>query len=85
MHPYTIDTGIRKKIFWVIFIVSIILSSFLTYWLEGSIASARSWLQQFEWIIQIVDICDGFGVTTNFIGVPFLYAVIYYFFDNVLW
>ena len=41
MHPYTIDTGIRKKILWWIFIVSIILSSVLTYWLEGSITSAR--------------------------------------------
>ena len=85
MHSYTIDTGIRKKILWVIFITSIILSSFLTYWLEGSIVNARDWLQQFECIRQILDICDGFGVTTNFIGIPFLYAVIYYLFDNVLW
>ena len=85
MHPYTIDTGMRKKILWMIFIVSIILSSILTYWLEGSIMSVRNWLQQFAWISQIVDICDGFGVTTNFIGVPFLYVAIYYFFDNVLW
>lgn len=85
MHPYTIDKDIRKKILWGIFIVSIILSSLLTYWLEASITNAKNILQQFELTRQIVDICDGFGVTTNFIGVPFLYAALYTLFDNVLW
>lgn len=85
MHPYTIDTGVRKKVIIYIFIFSIVLSSVLTYFLEAGILSTKAWLQQFVWIDQVLKICDTVGVTTNFIGVPFLYGVIYWIFDKYLW
>lgn len=69
MHPYTIDTGVRKKVIIYIFIFSIVLSSVLTYFLEAGILSTKAWLQQFVWIDQVLKICDTVGVTTNFIGV----------------
>lgn len=85
MHPYTIDTGARKKVILIIFIFSIILSSVLTYFLEGGILSAKAWLQQFDWIDQVLKICDAVGVTTNFIGIPFLFGVMYWLFDKYFW
>lgn len=80
MHPYTIDTGVRKKVIIYIFIFSIVLSSVLTYFLEAGILSTKAWLQQFVWIDQVLKICDTVGVITNFIDVPFLYGVIYWIF-----
>lgn len=53
MHPYTIDTGVRKKVIIYIFIFSIVLSSVLTYFLEAGILSTKAWLQQFVWIDQV--------------------------------
>ena len=41
MHPYTIDTGVRKKVIIYIFIFSIVLSSVLTYFLEAGILSTK--------------------------------------------
>lgn len=85
MHAYTIDKSLRGKVILNIFILSIILSSFLTFWLGGIITNAKMWLQQYIWISDILRLCDELGVTTNFIGVTFLYALIYGFFDNYIW
>lgn len=85
MHAYTIDKSLRGKVILNIFILSIILSSFLTFWLGGIITNAKMWLQQYTWISDILRLCDELGVTTNFIGVTFLYALIYGFFDNYIW
>lgn len=85
MHAYTIDKSLRGKVILNIFILSIILSSLLTFWLGGIITSAKMWLQQYTWISEILRICDELGVTTNFIGVTFLYGLIYWLFDNYIW
>lgn len=85
MHAYTIDTDIRKKVILSIFIVSVILSTILTFFLEESIANVKILLQQFDLGYQIFEICDTFGVTVNFVGIPFLYGVVYSLFDNFLW
>ena len=85
MHSYTIDKNIRGKIIIFIFSMSIILSSILTYWFGGIIDGARVWLQQYKWISEVMDLCDKLGVTTNFIGIPFLYWLIYFVFDKHLW
>ena len=85
MHEYTIDKSLRGKVILNIFILSIILSSFLTFWLGGIITNAKMWLQQYAWISDILRLCDELGVTTNFIGVTFLYGLIYWLFDNYIW
>ena len=85
MHSYSIDTDARKKVIIGIFIVSILLSTCLTYWLDGIIISLKMQLQQYVLISQLLAISDAFGITTNFIGIPFLYAVLYALFDNILW
>ena len=72
MHPYTIDTGVRKKVIIYIFIFSIVLSV-LAYFRSWYI-KYRAWLQQFVWIDQVLKNMRYCGVTTNFIGVPFLYG-----------
>lgn len=84
MHAYTIDKSLRGKVILNIFILSIILSSFLTFWLGGIITNAKMWLQQYAWISDILRLCDELGVTTNFIGVTFLYGLIYWLFDNYI-
>ena len=33
----------------------------------------------------MLNLCDTLGVTTNFIGVTFLYGIIYWIFDNYAW
>ena len=53
MHAYTIDKSLRGKVILNIFILSIILSSFLTFWLGGIITNAKMWLQQYAWGSQI--------------------------------
>ena len=45
----------------------------------------KAWLQQFDWIDQVLKICDAVGVTTNFIGIPFLFGVMYWLFDKYFW
>ena len=85
MHAYTIDKSLRGKVVINIFILSIILSSFLTICLGGTITAAMMWLRQYKWISSILNLCDTLGVTTNFIGVTFLYGIIYWIFDNYAW
>lgn len=85
MHAYTIDKSLREKIILQIFILSIILSLVLTFLLGGIITNAKMWLQQYTWISDILKLCDQLEVTTNFIGVTFLYALIYWAFDNYIW
>lgn len=85
MHAYTIDKSLRGKVILNIFILSIILSSLLTFWLGGIISDTKIWLQQYVWISDILRLCDELGVTTNFIGVTFLYGLMYWLFDNYIW
>ena len=53
MHPYTIDTGIRKKILWWIFIVSIILSSVAIYYFFDNVLWRTKW---FKKILNVPDL-----------------------------
>lgn len=85
MHAYTIDKSLREKVILIIFIISIILSSVLTFLLGGIITNTKIWFQQYAWISNALRLCDELGVTTNFIGVPCLYALIYKIFDNYTW
>lgn len=85
MHTYTIDKSLRGKVILKIFIISIILSSALTFLLGGIITNIKIWFQQYAWISNTLRLCDDLGVTTNFIGVTFLYALIYGLFDNYIW
>ena len=85
LYPYTINTDARKKVVIGIFILSILLSSVLTYWLEAPISNVKVLIQKYEWIEQLFKICDAVGVTTNFIGIPSLFLVLYQLFDRVIW
>lgn len=85
MHSYTIDTDARKKVIIYIFILSILLSTLCTYCLEGEISNIKNWLNQIEWANQLLKICDAFGITTNLIGIPFVFKIMYSCFDKHIW
>lgn len=68
-----------------IFIASIILSALFTFLLGDIISGVRGWMQNYKWLAEILDLCDKLGVTTNFIGVTFLYGALYWAFDNFVW
>lgn len=85
MHSYTIDTDARKKVIIYIFILSIILSTLCTYCLEEEISNLKHWLNHIEWVNQLLEICDALGITTNLIGIPFLFKIMYSCFDKYIW
>lgn len=85
MHVYTIDNDLRRKVIVYIFVISIILSSLFTRLFGGMIFGVKEWLKQYQWVTELLELCDSFGVTTNVIGIPFLYGAIYWLFDNYIW
>ena len=85
MHTYSIDNDLRKQVIINIFIFSIIISSALTLLLRAPISNILIWLQQFDWIMEVLNLSDKLGITTNFIGVPFIYTLTYKFFDKYIW
>ncbi|WP_050642210.1 MULTISPECIES: hypothetical protein [Clostridia] len=85
MHTYTIDKSLRSKMILNIFIASIILSALFTFLLGDVISEVRAWMQNYKWLAEILNLCDRLGVTTNFIGVTFLYGALYWGFDNFVW
>lgn len=85
MHTYMIDKKFRGKFIVGIFTCSIILSTALTLLLDMPISFMLTWLKSYNWINEVLSACDALGVTTNFIGIPFLYAILYYLFDKHIW
>lgn len=85
MHTYSIDNDLRKQVIINIFIFSIIISSALTLLLRTPISNILIWFQQFDWIMEILNLSDKFGITTNFIGIPFIYTFTYILFDKYIW
>lgn len=85
MHNYMVDKNLRGKFIIGIFSCSIILSTVLTMLLNTPINLILTWMKPYNWINEVLKICDALGITTNFIGIPFLYAILYYAFDKKMW
>lgn len=85
MHTYSMDNNLRSKIIVSIFTLSIILSSVLTMIFENVISKVLSWVQTYDCIATIMHLCSDYGVTTNYIGIPFLYSLLYFLFTKYIW
>lgn len=85
MHSYSIDSNVRGKFLIYIFIFSILVSTVLTALFSNVIQSILNWLTSINCMSVLLDECQKFGVTVNFIGVPFIYWLLFYFFDKCIW
>jgi len=85
MHSYSIDKDIRRKANTYIIIISILASSILTLIFGNVISALGTWTQNQSGLKQIYDLCNKLGVTTNFLGIPFLYGLLYWGYDKCIW
>ncbi len=85
MHSYSIDNNVRGKFLIYIFIFSILVSTVLTALFSNVFQSILNWLISINGISVLLNECEKLGVTVNFIGVPFIYWILFYFFDKCIW
>lgn len=85
MHVYSIDKDIRRKVILILFVISVIISVFLTSILGKPIDGVLNFVKTIECINAVLGVCGTFGVSPNFLAVPTIYALLYFIFDCKLW
>lgn len=84
MHTYSVDKDLRAKVVVWIFIVSMLISLALNGLFADVIRNVIMFLEQSS-VKEFVKLLEWLEVNPNFLGMPFWYGVITFFYERWIW
>lgn len=85
MHQYSIDTNNRSRVVYALVVVSILVSIALDSYISAFFVWIEKAVNSIVWLSELIRIMRTTGVLPDIIGVPFLYWLLSFLFENYLW
>lgn len=85
MHVYSINRAVREKVIVILFFTNILLYLILNYILKAQIDFLKIILMKFEIVQSLFQSYDFLDILIDSLNISILYAILYFFFDKILW